>query len=254
MSGQDLRKLMNLMESASSKGEYYVDSEGDDHHVFHTDKGEGKAYGTHSSKEAAQKDADTRNGKVDESTVNEALHGDYSFESPRNNFDGLVSQLITNAIEWGSEKNADAKKRMHELASQLRFVLGKYEKLSSGKQVEETAISEEVVGMDTDAALWEIFNLGSKYGKNQPGNGKFFNKANQIIDELVTVIGPTITNKSVMEAKNANAQQKGINFSGTPAKKNSGDMDQSSPKSKAPGSKTPLAQAKSGTRVGQIKS
>lgn len=60
--------------------------------------------------------------------------------------------------------------------------------------------------------------------------------------------------EAIMETGNANAQQKGINFDGTPSKKNSGDIDLSSPKSKASGSKTPLAQAKGGTNVGKIKS
>lgn len=57
-----------------------------------------------------------------------------------------------------------------------------------------------------------------------------------------------------METGNANAQQKGINFSGTPAKKNPGDINLGSPKSKPTGCKTPLAQQKSGTNVGQKKS
>lgn len=60
--------------------------------------------------------------------------------------------------------------------------------------------------------------------------------------------------ETLEETGNANAQQKGIHFSGKPANKNKGDMDLSSPKSTAAGSKTPLAQTKSGTNVGKIKS
>lgn len=74
------------------------------------------------------------------------------------------------------------------------------------------------------------------------------------LDEAVAECEDEELDEAVIEETgNANAQQKGINFSGTPAKKNSGDMDLSSPKSKGPGSKTPLAQAKSGTNVGQKK-
>ncbi len=197
MSSNDLRKLMNLMESADSKGEYYVDSDGDDHHVFHTDKGKGKAYGTHASKEAAQADADTRNGKVKES----------------------VEELD-----------------------------------------ESIDLSEGVVGMDTDAVLWHLFELGRNAASVM--GSKAEEKARQIQQELIAVIGPTIgtvgesmfEDESIMETGNANAQQKGINFNGTPANKNKGDMDQSSPKSKGPGSKSALAQAVAGTKVGQIKS
>lgn len=79
-------------------------------------------------------------------------------------------------------------------------------------------------------------------------------KAAHDIIERFMIKYDSLGESTVMETGNANAQQKGINFSGTPANKNKGDMDQTSPKATAKGSKSPLAQTKSGTNVGQIKS
>lgn len=59
-------KNITSVELSESKGEYYVDKEGDDWAVFHTDKGNGKAYGLHATKAQAEKDAAKRNGKIEE--------------------------------------------------------------------------------------------------------------------------------------------------------------------------------------------
>lgn len=122
-------------------------------------------------------------------------------------------------------------------------------------------IEESINGMDTDALLWKLFEFGRDAEGIRSSNAEA--KAAKLIEELIAIVGPTVgsvseapvfEDETLEETGNANAQQKGINFSGTPASKNKGDMDLSSPKSKAAGSKTPLAQAKSGTNVGKIKS
>lgn len=100
-------------------------------------------------------------------------------------------------------------------------------------------------------------NLGSEY--------RDYDKAYDAITEskavydavrqyVIQFFKVNVAESAVMETGNANAQQKGINFKGTPAVKNKGDMNLSSPKSKPTGGKTPLAQQKAGTNVGKIKS
>lgn len=138
----------------------------------------------------------------------------------------------------------------------LRKIMNLMESVDETIEVTETEeLNEGVVGMDTEAVLWQLFEYGVNFGKTF--QDQYENKGSRIIQEMIAAIGPTVGKlgeEAVMETGNANAQQKGINFSGTPATKNKGDMDLSSPKSKAAGSKTPLAQAKSGTNVGKIKS
>jgi hypothetical protein len=134
--------------------------------------------------------------------------------------------------------------------------------LEEGKIEEASSIH----GMDTDAVLDTIFEYGMKYGiamksHNQTQANDMSRKSKELIKQAVSIIGERLPMKhspitmldSVEESRNGNAQQKGIHFDGKPASKNSGDMDQSSPKSKSSGGSTPLAQQKSGTNVGKKK-
>lgn len=115
--------------------------------------------------------------------------------------------------------------------------------MESSSLEEENTLDEEIQYDSLSRTLWAIYTLGTERNENEAGS---------VISDLIKDI--RYKSESVMETGNANAQQKGIHFDGKPASKNSGDMDQSSPKSKSSGGKTSLAQQKAGTNVGKIKS
>lgn len=109
-------------------------------------------------------------------------------------------------------------------------------------------VAEKIVPVGTLAEFAEAAFSEDEFNENA------FFAAMDILEPFMQDYNQDDMDESIMETGNANAQQKGIHFSGKPANKNKGDMDLSSPKSKAASSKTPLAQAKSGTNVGKIKS
>lgn len=248
MSGTDLRKFMNLMESITI-------AVSDDKSVV----------------EDAEPINEDRLDMIYDSTETFFDELDPSKENGVETVPGEVFSVQISYVRIPNDDDANIAagiKAAKKQAGGGRFVLSDYTSNDAGgiwafvvkipKGVEETVeqIDEGIRGMDLDAVLWKIFEYGSRYGTTNMSS--FYNKADELIGQLIEACGLSVPREPVAEETleetgNANAQQKGINFSGTPAKKNSGDMSLSSPKSKGPGSKTPLAQAKSGTNVGQKK-
>jgi len=205
MSGQDLRKIMNLMESVESQVEEAVVEE------------------TEEVLDEAHESLSTMLWKI------------YSFG--KNNNESRASQYVNMILDH----YAPHESRIEEAV----------------EDDEAEQLEESIQGEPLDDVLLQIFNYGRSYGKT--GMTSAYNVATELMNDLVAVYGNTIpggpvAEDVVMETGNGNAQQKGINFNGTKAAKGDGAMPRKMPGTKRDGGKTPMAQQKSGTNVGQIKS
>ena len=247
MSGQDLRKIMNLMESFDSIEAPMMEAASPEYAIT-IEWGES---GTPNPvwKFKSQKDEDILVAAYDTCGMSDPNEVE-DYEGEATVPAGALKQFYKVDME-DQDIACEALSQMIEILAPYTIDIDAY---FNGM---DESINEGVQGMDSHDVLWQIFEYGVQEGQ---GRQQGFAKAHKLIMELIATMGktvgatPAVAEDTVMETGNANAQQKGINFSGTSGTNKKGNMSLSSPKSKAAGSKTPLAQAKSGTKVGNIKS